>query len=116
MTPFGKELRKMRASRSITLKQHAVACGVTPAYLSALEHGHRGNPTREMTERIVSALQAQPFERETLAKLLRYSRPIVRVDTSGLSPLATELANQLAENIAELSETDLQEILQHVRI
>jgi hypothetical protein len=60
-------------------------------------------------------LQAQPFEREKLVKLLQYSRPVVRVDTSGLNPLATELANQLAENISEMSETELQEILQHVR-
>ena len=39
MTPFGVKLRQIRAERGITLKQMAESLGVSPAYLSSLEHG-----------------------------------------------------------------------------
>ena len=45
MTPFGRRVRELRAARGVTLAQMAQALGVTPAYLSALEHGKRGQPT-----------------------------------------------------------------------
>ena len=43
MTPFGKRLRELRKERGMTLKAMAAALHVTPAYLSALENGRRGN-------------------------------------------------------------------------
>ena len=42
MTPFGARLRALRAQRRMTMAQLAATLQVTPAYLSALEHGHRG--------------------------------------------------------------------------
>ena len=42
MTPFGERVRDLRAEVGVTLKQMALALEVSPAYLSALEHGHRG--------------------------------------------------------------------------
>ena len=44
MTPFGKRIREHRNVRGITLKQMAADLGVSSAYFSALEHGHRGLP------------------------------------------------------------------------
>ena len=44
MTPFGKRLREMRRLKGVTLTEMAVALEVSPAYLSALEHGRRGRP------------------------------------------------------------------------
>ncbi|GAG45427.1 unnamed protein product, partial [marine sediment metagenome] len=46
MTPFGEKLRQMRAARAIALKDMAAGLQVTPAYLSAMEHGHRGRPSK----------------------------------------------------------------------
>jgi transcriptional regulator with XRE-family HTH domain len=43
----------MRAERKITLKEMAGAIGVSPAYLSALEHGHRGAPAWYLVQRII---------------------------------------------------------------
>ena len=48
MTPFGQRLRELRRQRGIAQKDMAAALGVSAAYLSALEHGHRGQP-RAMT-------------------------------------------------------------------
>ena len=46
MTPFGSKLRALRAARGLSAKEMADGLGVSPAYLSALEHGHRGRPNR----------------------------------------------------------------------
>ena len=48
MTPFGREIRKMRSERGVTLSDMAKALQVSPAYLSALEHGKRGKPSIPM--------------------------------------------------------------------
>jgi len=44
MTPFGTKVREYRATKGIALKKMAEDLGVTSAYFSALEHGHRGRP------------------------------------------------------------------------
>jgi len=43
------------------------------------------------------------------------SHPRVTVDTAGLSPQATELANLLAENIGELDPDTLQWIVDEIK-
>ncbi|MFX8601142.1 helix-turn-helix domain-containing protein, partial [Acinetobacter baumannii] len=45
MTPFGLKLRELRRSHGVSLKAMAEALEVSSAYLSALEHGHRGRPS-----------------------------------------------------------------------
>ncbi len=111
MTPLGVEIRRLRASKRMTLKSHAAAVGVTPAYLSALEHGHRGLPTDEMLERIAVGLGLAENESRRLNELLEYSRPKVTLDTCGLTPVATEVANRLAVSIASLSDAELNALL-----
>jgi transcriptional regulator with XRE-family HTH domain len=54
MTPFGDRMRKLRAERNMTLKDMAGAVGVSPAYLSALEHGKRGRPSWHLIQRIIA--------------------------------------------------------------
>ncbi len=102
MTPFGAKLRALRAERGVSLKEMADALGVSAAYLSALEHGHRGRPTWSMIQRIIGYFNVIWDDAEELARLARISHPKVSIDTSGLDPRATELANLLAERIGEL--------------
>ncbi len=104
MTPFGEKMRKLRAERDLQLKDMAAGLGVSPAYLSALEHGKRGRPNRRFVHRICQFLGVIWDDAEALQRLADLSHPRVVVDTSGLSPQATEFANLLAENIAELPE------------
>jgi transcriptional regulator with XRE-family HTH domain len=103
MTPFGVRLRQLRAERGITLKAMAEALGVSAAYLSALEHGRRGRPTHAMVVAICAQLNIIWDEADELSRLARLSHPRITVDTAGLSPAATELANLLAERIRRLS-------------
>lgn len=107
MTPFGVKIRELRRHRGVSMKDMAHAIGVTPAYLSALEHGHRGLPSWYLVQRIIAYFNVIWDEAEDIARLARISHPRVVVDTSGLSPKATELANRLAEQIADLDDTEI---------
>ncbi len=103
MTPFGRRLREMRAERGVSLKAMAEAIGVSSAYLSALEHGRRGRPTWLMIQRIIAYFNVIWDEAEELQQLAARSHPKVTIDTAGLDAGATELANLLADEIADLS-------------
>ena len=111
MTPFGEKMRKLRAGRAITLKQMSTAIGVSSAYLSALEHGKRGRPGWHLIQRIISYFNIIWDEAEEVARLARISHPRITIDTSGLNPLATELANRLADDIGKLEPQALSELL-----
>ncbi|MEO1747743.1 MAG: helix-turn-helix transcriptional regulator, partial [Pseudomonadota bacterium] len=56
MTPFGRRVRELRQERGITQKEMAKALGVTPAYLSALEHRKRGTPRWMLIQEIIGFL------------------------------------------------------------
>jgi transcriptional regulator with XRE-family HTH domain len=107
MTPFGLKIRELRKQHRVSMKDMASAIGVTPAYLSALEHGHRGLPSWYLVQRIIAYFNVIWDEAEEIARLARISHPRVVVDTSGLAPKATELANRLAERIADMDDAEL---------
>jgi transcriptional regulator with XRE-family HTH domain len=111
MTPFGEKMRKLRADRGITLKQMSSAIGVSSAYLSALEHGKRGRPGWHLIQRIIAYFNIIWDEAEEVTRLARISHPRITIDTSGLNPLATELANRLADDIGKLEPQTLTELL-----
>ena len=111
MTPIGEKMRKLRADRGITLKQMSAAIGVSSAYLSALEHGKRGRPGWHLIQRIIAYFNIIWDEAEEVTRLARISHPRITIDTSGLNPLATELANRLADDIGKLEPQTLSELL-----
>ena len=107
MTPLGARLRTMREERGITLKDMAKALNVSSAYLSALEHGRRGKPTWFLLQRMIAYFNVIWDEAEELQRLAELSDPKVTIDTGGLPPEATELANRLAADISRLQVEDL---------
>lgn len=119
MTPLGARLRALREERGVTLKDMARALRVSSAYLSALEHGRRGKPTWILLQRIITYFNVIWDEAEDLQRLAEISDPRVTVDTAGLSPEATELANRLARDIGRLAPDDLKylsnEVIRRVR-
>lgn len=110
MTPLGAKLREMRALRGVTLKEMAHAIGVSPAYLSALEHGRRGAPTWFLVQRIIVYFNVIWDDAEEICRLAQTSDPRVKVDTSGAIPEATAFANLLARNIGDLSPADFESL------
>lgn len=107
MTPFGRRVRELREQRCITLAEMAGVLGVTPAYLSALEHGKRGRPTFTLIQGVIHVLGVIWDEADELVRLADLSHPRVTVDTAGLDPEATLLANRLAREIGQLDPEDL---------
>ena len=110
MTPFGARLRDLRQARGMTMKAMAAAIDVSPAYLSALEHGKRGRPTFTLIQGAIHLLGVIWDEADELVRLADLSHPRVTVDTAGLDPEATLLANRLAREIAELDGEDLRRL------
>lgn len=111
MTPFGERVRALREGKGVTLKQMAADLHISSAYLSALEHGKRGQPSAQLVRQICAYFGIIWDDAEDLERLAALSHPRVTVDTAGLSPKATELANRLAERIQELDDPTLDRLL-----
>ncbi|MFD2647843.1 helix-turn-helix domain-containing protein [Devosia albogilva] len=111
MTPLGQRIRELREERGVSLKDMAAALGVSSAYLSALEHGKRGKPTGFLLHRIIAYFNVIWDEAEELQRLAELSDPKVTIDTAGLAPEATELANRLASDIGKLEVEDLRALI-----
>jgi transcriptional regulator with XRE-family HTH domain len=111
VTPFGARLRQLREDRGLRLKDMADELGVSATYLSALEHGRRSKPNWSFVQRVIHYFNIIWDEADELQRLADLSNPKITVETAGLSPKATELANRLARDINTLTETDLAALL-----
>lgn len=119
MTPFAEAVRILREKKGVTQKEMALAIGVSPAYLSALEHGKRGKPSFNLLQRIAGYFNIIWDEAEELFQLAGTSDPRVTIDTVGLPQEYTAFANSLARDIRKLPPTVIDEltaVLQKSRI
>ncbi|NFV81614.1 helix-turn-helix domain-containing protein [Magnetospirillum aberrantis] len=115
MTPFGAKVRALRAAKGIALKRMAADLNLSSAYLSALEHGNRGRPAPGLVMQIAGYLDCIWDEAEELKRLAELSHPRITIDTAGLSPERTELANRLAESVRTLSDQTVSRLLELLR-
>ncbi len=111
MTPFGEKMRKLRQDNNIQLKEMAKNLKISSAYLSALEHGKRGRPAPGLIMQISDYFNLIWDDVDELKELAHVSHPRVVVDTSGMSPKATLLANLISRHIGELDEKTIDQIL-----
>ncbi|MAV47045.1 MAG: XRE family transcriptional regulator [Alphaproteobacteria bacterium TMED89] len=107
MTPFGEKMVALRDSRGWTQKKMAEKLGVSAAYLSALENGQRGKPSRRLLHAVCQTFGIIWDEADALADLAQASHPVVKISTRGLSATHTRFAHVLADRIGSLSETQL---------
>ena len=115
MTPFGKRLRELRALKGATQKKMAGELGLSAAYLSQLEHGRRGRPSPGFVRQACAYFGLFWDDAEALKRLAEMSHPRIKVDTAGLSPRATELANLIAASIETLDEDTIAWIVAEIR-
>ncbi|MDF1633058.1 helix-turn-helix domain-containing protein [Mycoplana sp. MJR14] len=101
-TPFGMAVRHLRSRKGVSQKEMAAALGVSPAYLSALEHGRRGTPSFDFLQRVAGYFNIIWDEAEELFRIARISDPRITVDTAGLPPEYTAFANRLSAEICNL--------------
>ena len=102
MTPFGRALRDLRAQKGVTQAEMAKALGVSPAYLSALEHGNRGTPPFATVLKVIQYFDLIWDEAEQLKDLARRSRPKVTINIAELKPKAAELVTLIEERLPRL--------------
>lgn len=107
MTPFGVKIRALRKQRNLSQKKMAKDLGVSPAYLSALEHGKKGRPGPGFIKQICGYFDIIWDSAEEIEQLAALSNPKVIIDTAGLSPYATIFANLASKNIHKLSEEQI---------
>lgn len=110
MTPFGARVRQIRQRQGLSLQDFASRLGVSSAYVSALEHGRRGRPGFALVQGVIHALGVIWDEADELVKLAELSDPRVVIDTAGLDPAATLLANRLARQIRDIDPETLHQI------
>lgn len=111
LTPFGQHLRALRSERGLSAVEMARALGVSPAYLSALEHGQRGKPSARMMHLICQYFNIIWDEADALALLAALSDPKLKLDTSGLSAEHTLLANRFARSLPKMSQSQARRLL-----
>jgi len=102
MTPFAEALRELRRRRGVTQRDLAAAIGVSPAYLSALEHGRKGKPSFDLLQRIAGYFNIIWDEADQFFMTAEASHPRAVLDTAGLPPGHTAFANRLAREIRAL--------------
>ena len=71
----------------------------------------RGRPGWHLIQRILTFFNIIWDEAEEVVRLARISHPRITIDTSGLNPKATELANRLADEIGKLDPAMLDELV-----
>lgn len=111
MTPFGERLRDLRSKKGVKQTDMAAALDVSPAYLSALEHGKRGAPSWAFIQKVIQYFGLIWDDAEQLQELAQLSRPRVVIDTSGMDERATRAANILSRKIGRLNDRELDQLL-----
>ena len=111
MTPFGMKMRQLRKEKGVTQKQMAKDLGISPAYLSALEHGLRGKATTNRVQQICDYFDLIWDDVEEIKNLSFISKPRVTIDTQGLSCDATKLVNLLSYKIGYLDDDKIKHLL-----
>ena len=77
MTPFGEKIRALREAKGVSQSEMAAELGVSPAYLSALEHGKRGAPSWSFLQKTIQYFGLIWDDAEDLQQLAQMSKPKV---------------------------------------
>jgi transcriptional regulator with XRE-family HTH domain len=103
LTPYGKQVRKYRIDKGMTLREMAAKLDVTPAFLSSVETGRRPVPEKVCTK-TARLLDLDVAEHAELKRLADASRPQVKVrfEESG----DQEVAAMFARRFGELDDDD----------
>ena len=74
-TPFGYYFTKLRKSRSETIEDAAQLLGISPAYISAIEYGHRDIP-KDLRKKIIKKYKLKEMEIAELDRCI-YATPLI---------------------------------------
>lgn len=107
MTEFGKEVRKIRIDREMSLKQMADTLGVPSSYLSAVEKGRR-KLTQEFVERVIDALRPNLGEELAIRDAAVESMEAIPLNISSMGSEAKKTAAVFARRLNSMSPEELE--------
>jgi len=105
MTPFGSYCRHLRFHNSVSLKTQATALSVSPSYLSSLENGKRGKPSRDIIQKISNLYSLNSEEVRELKQAARDSSTTVKIPQTADIQFY-RIVNRMMECAAVLSKTE----------
>lgn len=79
MTPFGNVLSQLRRSRKLQQRELAERIGVQPCYISSIEGGKKGPPSKHVLQKLIEILQLSSEEIESLQSSIGPSERVFRV-------------------------------------
>ena len=102
MTEFGIFIRKFRLDRGILLRDMAKDLGISPAYLSGMETGHKDIP-QSLADNIISVYNLSAEQTKELKHSIMLSRQKICITTGQLA-WKNEIVSMLKEKLDTLSE------------
>jgi transcriptional regulator with XRE-family HTH domain len=102
---FGRLLRGKRIGKGFSLRKFAEAVGVSPTYLSQVEHGNCDPPTAGRVRRMAEILEENADELTALAGRVPEDLPgILRKQPARLAAFMREVSDLTPEQLTVLSE------------
>ena len=102
MTKFGIYIRKLRLDRGILLRDMAKDLGISPAYLSGMETGHKDIP-QSLADKISSMYNLNTEQTKELKHSIMLSKQKICITTSQIA-WKNEIVSMLKEKLDNLSE------------
>ena len=102
MTKFGIFVRKLRLDKGIRLRDMAKDLGISPAYLSAMETGHKDIPD-SLADKISSVYNLSIEQIKELKHSIILSKQKICI-TTGQIAWKNEIVSKLREKLDNLSE------------
>ncbi|HYD19721.1 MAG TPA: helix-turn-helix transcriptional regulator [Patescibacteria group bacterium] len=110
LTPFGKEARKQRIDRDMTLGQMAEKLKKSPTFLTAIETGRKPVPP-ELIEQIAQILELNEPEVTRLRQAAELSRPSYKISVPVNTPAGgREVAALFAKSFVKLTHEDFERL------
>lgn len=115
MSPFSQSLISLRSRYGIRQGELAEMVGYEQSYISALEVGLKGPPTKELVDRICDELSLSDEERQKLHEAREASQRKFTIDLDSREDVYW-MFKDLMEYLSELSEAQVRVIREVVRI
>lgn len=106
MTPFGEFLEQLRRSRHLQQKQMADLMGINPCYVSTMEKGRKGPPSKHVLEQLVKKLQMTPDEQAQLWRSVELSELTYKLPVN-MSKEEFELMYEIRARLGALSRAQI---------
>ncbi|MDR2832090.1 MAG: helix-turn-helix domain-containing protein [Streptococcaceae bacterium] len=106
ITPFGKELRRIRLNRDLLLKHMAEKLGFTSSYLSAIENGKKRIPDNLISD-LATLFKLSSKEIEKLEESKLESLDSIEFNITKMDETQKEVVFSFARRFENLSEDKL---------